>query len=111
MKSVEGFEVSFSDIRTNGIQGITAQDLLEARKRGNTIKLLAEAVREEGSWRMSVQPKELPAASFLGGCEGWEMGFEIETDLYEKICMKNYEADPLGTSAAVMRDCLEVTGH
>jgi hypothetical protein len=38
------------------------------------------------------------------------MGFEIETDLYEKICMKNYEADPLGTSAAVMRDCLDLFG-
>jgi homoserine dehydrogenase len=110
MKSMAGFEGSFSDIRTTGIQGIAAQDILEARKRGNTIKLLAEAVQRAGSWSLSVQPTELPAASFLGGCEGWEMGFEIETDLYEKICMKNYEADPLGTSAAVMRDCLGVVG-
>lgn len=111
MKSVGGFEGGYSDIRTTGIQGISAQDLLAARKRGNTIKLVAEAVREEGSWLLSVEPKELPTASFLGGCEGWEMGFEIETDLYEKICMKNYEADPMGTSAAVVRDCLDVIGH
>mgnify|MGYP003353080540 CR=1 FL=1 len=35
---------------------------------------------------------------------------EIETDLYEKIYLKNYEADPLGTSAAVLRDILELVG-
>lgn len=108
LKSMEGFAGNFSDIRTTGIQGITAQDLLAARARGNTIKLLAEAVYEAGAWRLSVQPAELSTRSFLGGCEGWEMGFEVETDLYEKICMKNYEADPLGTSAAVMRDCLDI---
>jgi homoserine dehydrogenase len=110
LKSMEGFTGNFSEIQTTGIQGITAQDLLVAKTRGNTIKLLAEAVLEAGAWRLSVQPAELSARSFLGGCEGWEMGFEIETDLYERICMKNYEADPLGTSAAVMRDCLDVVG-
>ena len=33
---------------------------------------------------------------------------ELRTDLYESISMKNYEADPLGTSAAVVRDVLEM---
>ncbi|MBL7852440.1 MAG: hypothetical protein JNN04_16160 [Cyclobacteriaceae bacterium] len=111
LKSIEGFEGSFSDIRITGIQNVTVRDLEAARERGSVIKLLAEAYREGDSWRLSVEPAELPEKSFLGGCEGWEMGFEIETDLYERICMKNYEADPLGTSAAVMRDCLDVAGH
>lgn len=108
MKSLEGYSGRFSDIQTLGIQGVTAEDLRAARTRGNTIKLIAEAEQEGGSWRLSVQPAEIPAASFLGGCAGWEMGFEVETDLYERICLKNYEADPLGTSAAVMRDCLDI---
>lgn len=111
MKSLGGFTGRFDEIRVTGIQGITTQQLIAARSAGKTIKLLAEAVVESGTWHMAVLPTELPADSFLGGCEGWEMGFEIETDLYEKICMKNYEADPLGTSAAVMRDCLDLVGR
>ena len=111
MKSFTNFQGTIRDIRTEGIQSITSDMLLQARSRGKIIKLLAEAVPNgNNGWSLSIAPAELPRESFLGSCEGWEMGFEIETDLYEKICMKNYEADPLGTSAAVMRDCLEVLG-
>lgn len=111
MKSLGGYDGRFDEIRVTGIQEVSAEQLIAARSHGKAIKLLAEAVVESGTWRLSVQPTELPADSFLGGCEGWEMGFEIETDLYERICMKNYEADPLGTSAAVMRDCLDLVGR
>ncbi len=108
MKSFTHFSGSVADIHTHGIQRITQDALTAARNRGNIIKLVAEAIPDGVQWKLSVEPVELPRDSFLGGCEGWEMGFEIETDLYEKICMKNYEADPVGTSAAVMRDCLEI---
>jgi hypothetical protein len=27
-------------------------------------------------------------ASFLGNCDGWEMGIEIQTDYYEALSMK-----------------------
>ncbi len=108
MKSFTQFTGSIGNIRTQGIQHITSGDLATAQARGNIIKLVAEALPEGDQWKLSVAPAELPRTSFLGSCEGWEMGFEIETDLYEKICMKNYEADPVGTSAAVMRDCLDV---
>ncbi len=108
MKSFTQFAGSIADIRTQGIQHITPDVLTAARARGNIIKLVAEALPNGDLWKLSVAPVELPRPSFLGSCEGWEMGIEIETDLYEKICMKNYEADPVGTSAAVMRDCLEI---
>lgn len=111
MKSFAGFNGTIQDIRTEGILSITAEELASARSKGGIIKLVAEAIPAGSDWKLSVIPTILPRASFLGSCEGWEMGFEIETDLYERICMKNYEADPLGTSAAVMRDCLEVTGE
>lgn len=111
MKSFTHFKGSIKDIQTEGILQITADELMSARAKGGIIKLVAEAIPSGGDWKLSVIPTILPRLSFLGGCEGWEMGVEIETDLYERICMKNYEADPLGTSAAVMRDCLEVTAE
>jgi homoserine dehydrogenase len=109
MKSFTSYSGTITDIHTEGIQQITPDMLTEARNRGNIIKLVAAAIPEGKGWKLTVAPLELPRNSFLGNCEGWEMGIEIETDLYEKICMKNYEADPLGTSAAVMRDCLELS--
>ncbi len=108
MKSCSDFQGGIADIKTTGIQRVTPEGLKAARSREHIIKLMAEAVPVDGGWNLSVAPAEIPRSSFLGSCEGWEMGFEIETDLYEKICMKNYEADPMGTSAAVMRDCLEL---
>lgn len=110
MKSCTDFNGSIGDISTEGIQEMTSHDLAVARARGEIIKLVAEATPGEAGWSLSVGPKAVSLHSFLGSCQGWEMGFEIESDLYEKICMKNYEADPLGTSAAVMRDCLDVAG-
>ena len=38
------------------------------------------------------------------------MGVELESELYERVCLKNYEADPLGTSAAVLRDVMKLSG-
>ena len=38
------------------------------------------------------------------------MGVEIASDLYDKVYLKNYEADPLGTSAAVLRDIFDLCG-
>lgn len=108
LKSFTTYAGTIADIQIQGIQNITPADLTAAKSRGNIIKLVAEAMPSATGWQLTVAPVELPRISFLGSCEGWEMGFEIETDLYEKICMKNYEADPVGTSAAVMRDCLEV---
>lgn len=109
MKSFTSFSGTIADIRTEGIQLVTPAMLAEAKGHGNIIKLVAEAIPHGEQWELSVAPVELPRNSFLGSCEGWEMGFEVETDLYERICMKNYEADPLGTCAAVMRDCLELS--
>jgi homoserine dehydrogenase len=108
MKSFTNFSGSIHDIEVMGIQHIQPEQLLEAKSRGNRIKLLASAEPEGNSWKLSVKPTELPANSFLGMCDGWEMGIEIRTDFYESISMKNYEADPLGTSAAVLRDAIDV---
>lgn len=98
------------ETRVTGIEKITSEHLSAAHARGNTIRLVATGVREAGKpWILSVMPEEIPEHSFLGACRGWEMGVEIESDLYERVCLKNYEADPLGTSAAVLRDLLNLS--
>lgn len=108
MKSFTNFKGTIGDVKVEGIQNIHPQQLKDAGLRGNKIKLVAMAEPSENNWKLSVKPMEVEAGSFLGTCNGWEMGIEIQSDLYESIAMKNYEADPVGTSAAVLRDAIEL---
>jgi homoserine dehydrogenase len=109
MKSFTDFNGAIADIETMGIQYISEEDIQTAMKTGNVIKLIALAEKNNGQWKLSARPTEIKENSFLGTCNGWEMGIELETDLYESIAMKNYEADPVGTSAAVLRDIIDVS--
>ena len=108
MKSFTNFTGNISDIPVEGIQHLEGPEIRRAKKEGNKIKLLAVAESDRNKWKLSVKPVSVPSESFLGTCNGWEMGVELKTDLYESIAMKNYEADPVGTSAAVLRDAIDV---
>jgi len=108
MKSFTNYTGSIHDIEVEGIQNIKSGQLIDARSRGNKIKLLAAAEPDGDNWKLTVKPVEVAATSFLGMCDGWEMGIDLKTDLYESISLKNYEADPLGTSAAVLRDAIDL---
>ena len=108
MKSFANYAGTIQDISVTGIQSVGPGQCKDAHARGNKIKLVAVAEPDENGWKLSVKPGEVKANSFLGSCNGWEMGIELTTDLYESISMKNYEADPLGTSAAVLRDAIDV---
>jgi len=111
VKTIGDYQGHYLETSISGIRAVTASDLAAAKGRGNTIKLLASAdFDDKRGWTLRVTPEEIPADSFLGSCNGWEMGVELESDLYERICLKNHEADPLGTSAAVLRDVLALAG-
>lgn len=108
MKAFTNYSGSIHDIEVEGIQQVTPDQISEAMARGNKIKLVATAVADGNAWKLTVKPTEVNDHSFLGTCDGWEMGIELESDLYEYIAMKNYEADPVGTSAAVLRDAIKL---
>ncbi|MCU0368754.1 MAG: hypothetical protein MUF39_07980 [Cyclobacteriaceae bacterium] len=108
MRSFTSFKGSIHDIAVTGIEHVTTEQIRAAKQCGNKIKLVASAEPDGDSWRLEVKPIEVPQYSFLGTCDGWEMGIELESDLYEYVAMKNYEADPLGTSAAVLRDAIDL---
>ena len=107
MKSFTNFNGLIKDIAMEGIDEVTPEKLLEATKNNCTIKLVASAYYK-GHWHLSVKPTLVARDSFLGSCNGWEMGLEVKTDLYESVSMKNFEADPKGTSAAVLRDMIDL---
>ncbi len=110
MRSATDFDGTIKEINLEGIDNVTTTQLSSARSGNQAIKLIATAQRTNGHWKLGVKPESVPANSFLASCSGWEMGIEVKTDLYESISMKNYEADPMGTAAAVLRDVIDLCG-
>lgn len=111
MKSFTDFNGDIRDIKMQGIENITRDQLVKALENNATIKLIAAAHFTENEWHLSVQPTQVLKNSFLGSSTGWEMGIEVETDLYESMSMKIYEPTPTGTSAAVLRDAIEAVAR
>jgi len=108
MKSFTNYTGQLNDIQIEGIQNITVNQLVESKNKGQKIKLLGIAEKVDSQWKLEVKPVEVDEASFIGNCDGWEMGIELDTDLYENITMKKREEDPVGTSAAVLRDAIQL---
>ena len=103
-----GVRVGLADVQVMGITGVTTADLQVALAQGNTIKLIAAAQYTGDGYTLSVAPTIVPQSDFLGGCDGWEMGIEIHSDLYGRMYHKIWEREPLPTAAAMLRDAMNI---
>lgn len=103
-----GSDATLTDVAVTGITGVTAAALAQAARDGHTIKLLATAERTTAGYTLTVAPTLLPTTSFLGQCSGWEMGVEMESDLYGHMFHKIWEREPLPTAAAMLRDAVNL---
>ena len=101
--------ITLADVDVAGIEDVDTDLLRRCRDQGNTMKLLATAERADGAWQFRVAPTEVPADSFLGSCNGWEMGAEIETDIYGKSFHKLFEEEPVPTAASMLRDTVHLS--
>jgi homoserine dehydrogenase len=103
-----GVEAKLSDVTVQGITAITQADLDGYAAQNLRLKLVAEAVRTDDGYAFSVGPQPLPTEDFLATCRSWEMGIEIHSDLYEIMYHKIWEAEPLPTAAAMLRDAVNL---
>ena len=58
---------------------------------------------------LTVGPKRVDRDSFLGRCDGTDMGVVFHTDLFETISMKTDEKGVFPTAAAVLRDWVRMS--
>jgi homoserine dehydrogenase len=93
----------------NGITAITPDDIRQGAARGEVVKLVATAIRKEGGYALSVEPKWLPERDFLAGVSGWEMGIVFDTDIMGLQQYKVDERGPIPTAAAMLRDVINLT--
>jgi homoserine dehydrogenase len=103
-----GTRATLSDVQVTGVTGVTTEQLRKELARGATIKLLASAVRVDDGYQLRVEPTALPNGEFLAGCNGWEMGVEMVSDLYGRMYHKIWEREPLPTAAAMLRDAVNL---
>ena len=101
-----GLSVKLADVAVTGITQLKPELFQEASAQGQAIKLVATADLTVTVPKLTVQPTCLPLTDFLGGCGSWEMGIEIQSDLYGKLYHKIWEREPLPTAAAMLRDAV-----
>jgi homoserine dehydrogenase len=89
-----------------GITRITADQLADAARRGQVVKLVATARWENERYVLSVQPEWLPKDDFLASVGGWEMGVVFDTDIMGLQSYKVDERGPVPTAAAMLRDVI-----
>lgn len=96
------------DVRVEGIRGITPEHIAGARAKGQVIKLVARAMRELGTWKLTVRPEWLDASHPLVQVPGGYMGVVYETDINGQIFARIQEENPYPTAAAVLRDVVNL---
>ena len=97
-----------TDIERTGIEKITAVDLREAEKRGNTIKLLCTGTIENGKALGKVAPAEIPKGQILSCIEGTSSILSITTDLMGKLSIVEHEPEIEQTGYGILSDLLRV---
>ncbi len=106
--AVLGVPITLKDVDILGIQYITPDDLAAARARGQTVKLVAVAQRQDSGYRFSVHPAALPLSHPLASVTGWEMGIVWHTDIMGMQFAKVNERGPVPTAAAMLRDLISL---
>jgi len=106
--SVLGVPTTLNDVAVTGIRTVTTAALQAELRQGRTIKLLASALYTETGYRFQVAPTSLAQHEFLGSCHSWEMGIEIQSDLYGTLSQKIWEESPMPTAAALLRDAVNL---
>jgi len=106
--SVLGRPTTLDDVAIEGIRHITLDALREARASGRVIKPLALATWSGDDYALRVGPVALPGDHPLARTGMWDMGVVYTTDYMGVISAVIEEKGPVPTSAAVLRDMINI---
>ena len=106
--SVLGIPVTLEDVSVQGITALTLADLEQAKTKGQVIKLVASAVRQDEGYALHVAPTPLPLTHPLAKLSGQQMGIVYHTDIYGVIEAAITETEPVPSAATLLRDILDI---
>jgi homoserine dehydrogenase len=94
------------DVPTQGITGVTPEDIARAAKDGEVIKLVGSAERVGGEVRLRVAPERLKATHPLASVNGSEKAVSYMTDTMDRITVSGGKSSPVGAAAAMLKDLI-----
>jgi homoserine dehydrogenase len=112
--AVLGGKLHLSDVGRTGIRDITAGDLEEAGRQGETIKLVARVRVDERGVSAEVKPERHSVNSFLGRLDGANMGVSFRTEPLGDLNLSIEESGSgvsggISTALTVLRDVVNLT--
>ena len=103
-----GTQVSFDDVRLEGIQQISIDDINRAEDLGYRIKLLGVAQMTSAGLEQRMTPCLVPESSPFGQLTGGTNMVVIECDSVEQVVLRGSGAGEGPTASAVMSDVIDI---
>jgi homoserine dehydrogenase len=100
--------VDLKDIYTEGITGVSGEDVVNARELGFRIKLLAIAKASDGALEARVHPTMIPADSPMAAVAGVFNAVFITGDNVDHLMFYGRGAGQLPTASAVWSDAVDI---
>lgn len=101
-------ELSLEDVKLNGIENVTLEDIKSAEDSGRKIRLIAKAYQEDDGIRAEVCPQEIGPESMLYCINGTEKGVIFETDTMGKVAVMGGASNPRAAAAAALKDIINI---
>jgi homoserine dehydrogenase len=92
-------------VQRTGIGNISLEQISDAKKRGNTLKLVCRASK---SGEATVRPEEVPARSLFAAVSGTSAVYSIQTDYMGRLTVIEHDAMPLQTGYGDFGDILRI---
>lgn len=105
-----GADLKLADVARQGIRGITARQLREARAAGHAWKLVCSARRQEGRVLASVAPQRLPLSDPLALVKGTSSIVSFETDVFPELIITEQNPGVDATAYGLLADFLSAIG-
>ena len=106
-----GADLTPRDIERTGIEHITLQQIRDAEKRGNVIKLICRGKLENGNVVGMVAPEEISKHDLLASICGTSSIVAITTDLMGTISIVEHEPEIQQTGYGVFSDLLRIISN
>lgn len=100
-----GANLALRDVARQGIRGITAEQLREARASGEAWKLICRARREpDGRITASVAPARVKPDDPLYAIRGASLSIGFETDIFKELFITERDPGPEATAYGMLSD-------
>ena len=111
VNSLMGGAITPYDVDRTGIQSLSVDHVISARKEGQQVKLIASAQFQDNGIVAKVAPVTLTMSDSLIGCNGTAKSIELETDVLGRIQIGKSQSGVNHTAYALMTDLLEINRH